>query len=269
MPRPILPALLAFGGLTACGGGGTGGGDMTETVARATTFTETYLDSSTFTDVAYDPDLDVFRITYPAGDGTFLIQSLGRNLAREAIIPDGFRVYGEGDAIIVRGVTDSGAGTVYALRDAFDGAEYSLERIGDTILPTSGSATYTGGYSGLLADLDNNLVNLGQINGLATLTADFANASIGGEITDRVNGDGRDFDDLILTTTSLDMTTGAFDNTTEGGVLVGLDYDTAEGSFNGLIVGANGNEIVGGVQVIHEDTERTTILETGGFVLQD
>jgi len=262
MSRTTIPTVTSLVLLAACGGGSSPTGPD---VIGPASVTDAYANQTTWTEAAYNPTRDRFVLTF--GDSTSV--TLPRNTTREGGMPDGFRAYGDGNAIAVRGATDSGSGSVYAVRARLDGMEYGLERFGETILPTTGSATYTGGYAGVLGDADNDLANRGQVNGTAMMTADFASGAVSGRISDRINGNGRVFDDLLLFPTTIDPLTGRFGSRTEGGVLTGLEYDTANGEYSGLIVGANGTEVVGGVIVIHSDSISASIVETGGFVLTD
>lgn len=263
MPKTIIAAVVALATLAACGGEAV---PPPPVPIGPATLTDSLGNQTNWTDAACDPARDEFVLTFAFADGTSGDFVLPRNTAREDQMPDGFRAYGDGGAIAVRGATESGSGSFYAVRSSFDGIEYGLERFGDTILPTTGSVTFNGGYAGVLGDVENDLANLGQVNGTAMMTADFADGEVSGLITDRINSNGRVFDDLILLPASIDPATGSFGNFTDGGVLTGLEYDTANGSYNGLFVGADGAEIVGGVEVIHLDSVSTTIVETGGFV---
>jgi hypothetical protein len=210
-------------------------------------------------------------IVYPRGalsGGTLpSAVALARNGTPERAMPNFFRAFASGSQRqAVRGVTPSGSGVAYAARLNGLGIERGVERIGDTTLPTAGRATYNGTYAGVLGDVSNALEDAGLITGSAQLIAEFDAGTISGSIFGRRNGSGRDFASVQLPEGPISMTDGSFGGATSGGLLTGLNYTFAQGRFNGLIVGENGQEIVGGLNITHAKSGAPTIVEYGSFV---
>lgn len=149
------------------------------------------------------------------------------------------------------------------------GGEYG--RLSDTELPETGSATFTGQYVGEIAILPN--YNLGAsftgdvepITGDVELIADFDGNEISGAITNRAQS-GRTPDDVILHSTSIQN--GGFSGRTSGGILVpaGSANTASDGTYSGMFVAADGQEIVGGVQIEHQSGN--TRIESGVFILE-
>jgi len=175
----------------------------------------------------------------------------------------GFTIYAEGDEVALYAQTISGAGAVFVVQSPTANLELAgvqFARLGDTDLPGGGSATFNGNYAGVLVDTD--LVGVDGIEGAAQLTADFASATISGDITNREANSGFP-DDIQLLSTSI-TSAGAFSGTTTGGDIPFLST-ALDGAYVGLIVGATGNEVVGGVSVTHL-VGGDLFLEIGGFV---
>jgi len=110
----------------------------------------------------------------------------------------GFSRYVEGAARALYKRTISGDGTVFVVSSPVASlglAGVQVARLGETILPSGGSATFNGGYAGLL--LNPGMTQAGVIPGNPQLTADFANASISGDVTKRLFG-GSTADDMLL-----------------------------------------------------------------------
>lgn len=165
-------------------------------------------------------------------------------------------------------------GPVFAQSAAF-------ARLTDTTLPLSGTATFNGDYVALLtpSDLSGDTIatlnpNALAIGGNVALTADFENALISGEITDRqflaltdleepVDATGAN---ITFQTTQIDET-GAFAGVASGDSfeLQGEQVTTDDGVFSGLIAGATGNEAVGAVALTHT-SNGDTFTELGSFI---
>jgi len=173
----------------------------------------------------------------------------------------GFTVYAEDDAVTLYAETISGDGAVFVVQSPAADlglAGVQVTRLGETDLPSGGSATFSGAYAGFL--VNTNLGPAGSIRGDVQLIADFASASISGDITNRSGG----ADDMLLTSAAI-TSAGAFSGTTTGGDFQGAGTSALDGSYTGLIVGATGNEVVGGLSITHI-FGADTLTEIGGFV---
>ena len=143
----------------------------------------------------------------------------------------------------------------------------SFGRIGATDLPLVGTAQFNGQYVGFTTTR--------RINGKAQLDVDFANATIGGRITERIFRQRPDnvFDavnplsNLTLEQAQLNAD-GTFAGVTGGGQIVNgqILWNPATGNFAGLIGGANGTEAVGTVALTHRAPSGGSFEEIGGFL---
>ena len=143
----------------------------------------------------------------------------------------------------------------------------SFGRIGATDLPLVGTAQFNGQYAGFTTTR--------RINGKAQLDVDFANATIGGRVTERVFRQRPDnvvdavnpLSSLVLEKTSL-KNDGTFSGVTGGGQIVNgqILWNPATGSFTGLIGGANGAEAVGTIALTHRAPSGGSFEEIGGFL---
>ncbi len=187
-------------------------------------------------------------------------------LANDEPLGTGFTLFADPDSFTVYAQTISGDGAVFAVSSpigilsASGLAGVHVARLGDTDLPNSGSATFNGNYAGLF--VDSALEPTASIAGDAQLIANFASASISGNITNR-SGVGLTADDVILLPSAI-SSAGAFSGTTTGGDIVGLAA-AEDGQYVGLIVGDTGNEVVGGLSIVQIGFG-TLLLETGVFV---
>jgi hypothetical protein len=278
MFRPCIPFVSALIGLAACGGGGGGGGgDDDDQATRAlaplvvTEGVPQTMQSRDFT-ATYDPGRDEITLSTPFGgvQQVRVLTTLTRNQSPTLTLPQGFAAYqAPAEAQAVRGTTASGSGSVLAARWEGFGMVREHARLSETTLPTAGGATYFGTYAGVLGDADNLYENAGLIRGNVTLNADFDAAVISGRIADRINSSGRNFDALELPGSTIEAADGSFGGETRGGLASDLAYTGAAGRFSGLIVGADGGEVVGGVTVEHSKAGAPTILELGGFVASE
>jgi hypothetical protein len=215
----------------------------------------------------YDAANDRIRLFGFQGDFGFVERSTSPGLG----MPANFSVYGRSNGDVVRGVTPTGAGAVVAASITDDSIQRAHSRIGATDLPNSGSATFTGTYAGVLNSPSGSVIfyeRVGLIRGDATLTADFDAATISGRITDRIDSRGITYNPLDLTQSGIDPTDGSFGASTSGGLSTQPGYISASGSYEGLIVGAQGQETVGGVTLEHgvNSTGLLPYVEMGGFV---
>lgn len=183
-------------------------------------------------------------------------------------IPSDFGVFLQStEGYLLRGVTADGGGEVIIVDN---GAQ--LTRTGATLLPVavepsffspgSGSVAYTGTYAAIVIDAVRDMAPE-TVSGSARVDVDFADMTASGQITDRLYDGSFIADDVLLNTSSL--TDGAFSGTTSGG-----DFNTgglvaADGVYTGLIVGAEGGDIVGAVTINHTGSEN--FVEQGGMIL--
>lgn len=236
--------------LTACGGSG---GPTTVDIAAGT-------DSigGAATEITFDPATEQYTV---AVDGT-------------EVVMDRLPAYDNGTFLAARGASDLEYGlyvsegdnsSVVVFRPNFvditGGPSTSFVRTGPDTLPTSGTATLTGDYQGIVQGGTATDVFL-LIDGDMSLEVDFDDATISGSITDRIplnpETNGRMFDgtppvinDLELPETAISET-GTFGGVIDSGAFE-LHGDTAvvvDGAFEGLLAD-NGTEAVGGVSLIH------------------
>lgn len=214
---------------------------------------------------------------YRAADDTILASpritptaartTLSRNTSPGFVMPQNFRAYAFGFQVQgTRGVTPGGAGTTYALQVLNEGMERGHARIGETELPTRGTANFFGTYAGAVGNLDSSFQHDSLIRGNVSLTADFGAGTVTGTIGDRIDNSARNADPLTLTSSLIDARDGSFGGATSGGVLSDRGYTLATGSYDGLIVGDDGQEVVGGVTLRHSRAGGPTLIEVGGFV---
>jgi hypothetical protein len=140
-----------------------------------------------------------------------------------------------------------------------------FERQGDTLVPTSGSANYTGDYVAWIAD-DGTYFGRFLITGDASMDVDFESASIEGTITNRVDhfNASNTLGDVEFETTSI--VDGGFAGTTSGGAFDTAGATASAGEYGGLLTGSDGQEVVGGVQILHENAG--SLIETGAFIAE-
>jgi len=173
-----------------------------------------------------------------------------------------FRLHTSGDQRILRADAPSGQGEVLVISSPTSDlglAGVQFRRDVETELPSGGSATYFGAYASFIVNSD--LEFFGAVDGNFELTADFANASISGQITNRV-GIGFTATDVVLAPTAI-TSAGAFSGATTGGSIVGQTVSSG-GNYSGLIVGNNGTDVVGGLVVSHQ-FGLDQLSEIGGF----
>lgn len=218
------------------------------------------------TDVSFD--LDTLTLTV---DGTDYDLTEQPALAHGVF--DYYGVSGNTHSVAMFGTSASGrtgAGVAYI---ASGGQGIFYQRIGQTVLPTKGTATFNGDY---IATVDAQSAIL-DILGDAELTADFSASTISGSITNRQSWarnltpptqSSATVDDVTLQTTAI-TATGSFAGTATGG-----DYNDATstsvsttGRYEGVIGGGTGNEVVGGVVIEHDNTNNVhDMTEFGAFV---
>ncbi len=247
--KRIIIALAGCVALSACGGGGGGGG--------------TTIQTATFSPVeAYSGDTQGELELNSAGDRIKVdIDGVTATLTAGSITSAGTFVGGqqtgtEQITAFVSETANSRAGVAH-IRDGSDPQNLSSQfaRLTKTEVPTTGTATVSGDYVGLLTY--NNRA-IGRMTGEARMVANFGSETVRGRITDRKYGSVTTGDafstvsvnDIVLEETGFnkngrfngDITGGAFSTSTITGTSNG-------GSFAGVIAGRTGDEIVGGVRV--------------------
>lgn len=159
---------------------------------------------------------------------------------------------GHGDKLVFRGAT--------------------IERFGEAEVPVTGAATFTGDYAGIVATRVGARDELHFLaNGDATLTADFADNTVDGRITNRsLRRENNELvpptiADITLNATTLD------DNIRFSGFATGGGIDgrsTSNGAYIGSING-DAAEALGIVTLEHEGFGGPSITEWGIFALTD
>ena len=186
-------------------------------------------------------------------------------------------------------VSASGTGGIYTRRVAYSGESSTgdmaasvasfpnrqgavIARLGNTAMPVSGSANYSGQYVGIL---NGGPVFFGRshVKGDVAMTADFSAATVSGNITNRqsYNYNPTPFNtlqDVTLNATAIDGT-GAFSGTLTGGAVNGFgsSIDTSSG-YSGLIGGATGNQVAGSMNLTrtYGGFSGNQIIEIGVFL---
>ncbi|MEL6682083.1 MAG: hypothetical protein AAFQ09_05495 [Pseudomonadota bacterium] len=223
-------------------------------------------------EASFDPDTQVITVNGRAYDDLG-IETNGRLTVRRAFdIPGESR--GPFTDIAMHGDTSSGSGTVFLVGssleefvsdDDFEPIFVEAIREGETSVPTSGSVEYTGSYVGSRfaeREQDNVITFTGtRIFGDVSLTADFGDTStISGVIRNRTGGDEDEWQDMTLELTAIEA--GGFAGTVSGGGRIG--DSTSDGAYAGLLTGADGSEIIGGLSILHERGD----IEAGIFVAE-
>ena len=259
-----LLALAAFSTLAACGGSGSG-----PTVITVPAEFNTFGDSDV--DVELTPSGDIIAVTKsggPAAVGTDTAPDF--STFRTAIDASGDYTI----AFASASSTSTAGGAVYQ-----DGADETsgvfYERIGETDLPTTGSASFSGDYVGMLTFLNTGGTVEGVgFTGEVLVNVDFENALVDGAITDRalvtltdlMPLDDSSVADLMLTESELEAD-GSFGGIPTGGEFT-VDGDVSSigpiAGFEGLIAGTDATEAVGGVFVPHS-FDGDNFVEVGAF----
>ncbi|MDX8354403.1 hypothetical protein [Cognatiyoonia sp. IB215182] len=186
-------------------------------------------------------------------------------------VPASFVAYSDDmDSILaIRGVTASGDGEVAIYSDgsaALTGA--FAARLEDTTVPTAGRLVYDGDYVGILRDTGTGDITH-TVTGVAQLVAHFDDGNISGNISIRRASEldeteTRPLDTLFLDSTAL--TNGAFAGTTGGGGFSTSAAGAEDGVYSGLIVGSDGDELVGNININHTTNGIVTGQEVGAII---
>lgn len=221
------------------------------------------LPGATYLDVRYDGDREFFSLI-----STTASVALGVHPDPAFPRPPGLKPYRApgGVAHATRGETPSGAGAAYSAQWDDAGLLRGFQRKTETILPTSGSAGFAGHYLGVIADASTDEYR-GFVEGRVALATSFDNMTITGEIDQRVNTSGRSFVDVAILESAIGRNNGLFSGVIAGGQIIGVGaVDRATGTYEGTIVGTNGNEVVGGITVLHSAGDTAVFREVGSFI---
>lgn len=254
---PGVLSMMTVLALAACGGGGS-------TTAATRTSIETLPSGKSLPTVTYDSTNDSISL------------SNGTNLTRDTKVDLGdFHAYTDGsNSFYWRDASASGAlwagfGSVTDNGSQVAGVEF--HRNGYANIPSSGTASYSGAYGGIITDQNGNLNGNGAVSGSVALQADFGAATVNGSITNRNFYGNADTSTPTATLGDLSLSGGAIDGngffkgTATGGAATTFTDTTSQGIFTGEFGGATGNEAVGAVQINHT-TSAGTFVETGAFV---
>ena len=152
----------------------------------------------------------------------------------------------------LRGETSSGSGEAFLVNSTENGYEAAatfLNRLETPNLPTSGTASFSGDYSGVyFGNEDEDSVWYEIITGDVTLDANFSDSTVSGSITNRIN----DFavavhDDVALSVSSI--SNGAFSGTASGGGGGDDNYVASDGTYEGMFTGADATEVIGSINI--------------------
>ncbi|MEY1557595.1 hypothetical protein AB3Y40_18350 [Yoonia sp. R2331] len=194
------------------------------------------------------------RIKVDMGDVTTTLTA--GSIASAGTFVGGRQTGSEQATAFVSATGNSRAGVAFT-RNGTDPQHLSSQfaRLTQTDAPTTGSATLTGDYVGILTNNNN---AIGRMTGDARITANFGNDTVRGRITNREYGSlttGNVFatvsvDDIVLEQTGFNGN-GRFSGDISGGAFstAAITGTSNGGNFAGLIAGVTGDEIVGGLQV--------------------
>ncbi len=261
--------LLMLMGLAAC----SSSDDSIETV---TVTSETVAVGSVPVDVRYDAGSD--SVIYSIGGSDVATMSREATLDRGSF--EAFEDATNGHYAF-RSVSASGdsAITVGAAEDTFNILSANYERVIDTALPVSGTATYNGDYLGLIT-VSGSTDLRSVVTGDMSLTANFGTSMVSGSITDRVVAgidplapNDEATTDMVLNATAIDDQ-GGFSGEASGSTFTtdaGTNaYTIMSGRYTGLISGATADETIGGIVITYERSSGSGgpsgLVETGGFI---
>ena len=267
--KPTIIVLSAFTALAACGGSGT---PTTEQPRTADAFDADVTNTSVPSTITVDYSQATDQFTF-AADGSAL-NGLVRTESHDNGMVLGFKD-AAGDQFGFAHRSDTGLATaVGADGNGFNYRGATIERFGEAEVPRSGAATFTGDYAGFGGNQtpEGSVTDVQYlVNGDVTLSADFADNTVNGSITNRTvrtentNNDlGTDVEDITLNSTTLDGNIRFTGVATGGGIDGGT---TSNGSFTGSINGEAEEAI--GILTIDQDHNGLNNFEWGIFVLTD
>ncbi|WP_299664900.1 hypothetical protein [uncultured Ruegeria sp.] len=278
MNTNLTGLFLAVLSLSACSGGSGstrfdgGNGDNEQPVETRTAGTTSGMVGGLPEeplDARYDKRNDVLTLNLRGSDV---------ELANDLLVAEvnGFKTYrAEGNvAIALRAATSSGGGSamiVYSRSGDYDVQGVEFERLANSEIPVTGTATYQGQYAGIIGSPESGANFI--IQGDAEIETNFNDAQVSGRISNRTlaNADpGNTFilNDIVLHEGEINPDGTFIGIGVTGGQIVGDTLDpgstTTTGSYSGAIVGPSGNEVVGGVTINH-DYQNVDLIETGAF----
>ena len=171
----------------------------------------------------------------------------------------------------LRGETSSGSGEAFLVNSTENGYEAAatfLNRLETTNLPTSGTASFSGDYSGVFyGNEDEKSVWYDNIAGDVTLDANFSNGMVYGSMTNR-SGGYADQNDVALSVSSI--SNGAFSGTASGGGGGSPNgiYVVSDGTYEGMFTGADASEVIGSIN-IPMTNDRYSGFEMGIFIAEE
>ena len=177
----------------------------------------------------------------------------------------------------LRGETSSGSGEAFLVNSTENGYEAAatfLNRLETPNLPTSGTASFSGDYSGVVFENDNeDSVWKDIITGDATLDANFSDSTVSGSIINRDSDETGDRDNVTLSVSSI--SNGAFSGTASGGGggdggpgFSGANFVRGDGTYEGMFTGADASEVIGSIN-IPMTNDRYSGFEMGIFIAEE
>lgn len=262
--RRAIFSVLPLATLAACGGSG----------ATPVTFVEVLAASDTFGDSDVNVELT------PSGETITVVKmgplALGTDTAPDiGTFKTAFDSSGDYTIAFVSQSDSSVVGGAVYRDGATETHGVFYDRTAPTQLPTTGSATFEGDYVGMLisAASQGSVFALG-FQGDAALDVDFGDGTVEGNITNReliTLSTGTvvvdtSVEDMILAPTSLTAEGSFLGDVSGGAYSVGVNTSTvsAASTYQGLVAGADADELVGGVSAIHTITGDQA-LEVGAF----
>jgi len=239
MNKPIACAALGAAFLSACNLS-----EVAVTTETALAGIEEHGIAPAGLEVTYDEGSDAITVD----DGT-----TATVLPRDAFMDgDRFRAYYQDNSFAFYAPAASGeafAALALVYGGTVDAAVYG--RTAETALPGTGTASYSGEYASMLVnDADGDPFRL--IYGQADLAADFGDGTISGVISNRADFSNPDISFADVTLSEAALSNGRFSGGVSGGSGNGIIVTTAsDGTYQGMIVGPNGEEVVGGVIIPH------------------
>lgn len=160
------------------------------------------------------------------------------------------------------------------------GVSTRVSRVGDSVVPTQGSATLNGDYVALVLDNATDEVE-SIISGDASVTFDFGGGNASGLISNRTARNpmdnsvvaGSNIADLTLNASGAPTPIGLYSgNASDGEIdstaIGGIATNTSSGFYNVLIAGDNADEGVGRVDITHSEIGGSdSFQESGAFAL--
>jgi len=201
--------------------------------------------------VSYNEVDNTLTVTDGVVEYTYVQNSDGDNGAiagfEKPVNDDGWLDYS------LRGETSSGSGEAFMVNSTENGYEAAatfLNRLETPNLPTSGTASFSGDYSGVyFGNEDEDSVWYENITGDVTLDANFSDSTVSGSITNRINSyeDTAVHDDVALSVSSI--SNGAFSGTASGGGGGDDNYVASDGTYEGMFTGADATEVIGSINI--------------------